>query len=111
VISGQFLIDSEASLKASMRRMTETDAGNGAQAVRHATGYGVVRALVPGEGTINVDHEAVPALDWPSMQMDFRLAEGVSLEGLAVGDAISFDLAEHGDGFHIETLRKLDTAE
>ncbi|NNJ95212.1 MAG: efflux RND transporter periplasmic adaptor subunit, partial [Halobacteria archaeon] len=111
VVSGQFLIDSEASLKASMRRMTETGPTGEEKAVRRATGYGVVRALVPGDGTINVDHEPVPALDWPSMQMDFRLAEGVSLEGLAVGDEISFDLAEHGDGFHIETLRKLDTAE
>ncbi len=111
VVSGQFLIDSEASLKASMLRMTVTGSTDGEQAVRRATGYGVVRALMPGKGTLNVEHEAIPALDWPPMQMDIRLAEGVSLEDLQVGDEITFDLAEHGDGFHIETLRKLGTAE
>jgi Cu(I)/Ag(I) efflux system membrane fusion protein len=111
VVSGQFLIDSEASLKASMLRMTETGAAMEEQTVRRATGYGVVKALMPGKGVLNVDHEAIPALDWPPMQMDIRLAEGVSLEGLQVGDEISFELTERGDGFVIETLRMLDTAE
>ena len=111
VVSGQFLIDSEASLKASMLRMTETDKTNGEQSIRRATGYGVIRGLVPGEGTINIEHEAVPALNWPPMQMDFRLTEGVSLEGLQVGDEISFDLAEHSDGFHVGAIRKLAAQE
>jgi Cu(I)/Ag(I) efflux system membrane fusion protein len=111
VVSGQFLIDSEASLKASMMRMTETDKSNGEQSVRRATGFGVIRGLMPEEGTINIEHEAVPALNWPPMQMDFRLQEGVSLEGLQVGDEISFDLAEHSNGFHIGAVRKLGTSE
>ena len=111
VVSGQFLIDSEASLKASMMRMTETGKSNGEQPVRRATGFGVIKALMPGEGTINIEHEAVPALDWPPMQMDFRLQEGISLEGLQVGDEISFDLAEHSDGFHIGAIRKLEAQE
>ena len=110
VVSGQFLIDSEASLKASMRRMTKTDAGDVEQAGRRATAYGVIRAL-PGEGVLNIEHEAVPELDWPPMQMDIRLAEGVSLEGLEVGDEIAMELAEQRGGFYIEALRKLDTAE
>jgi len=111
VVSGQFLIDSEASLKASMMRMTETDKSNGEQPVRHATGFGVIRALNADKGIINIEHEAIPDLDWPPMQMDFRLQEGVSLEGLQAGDEIAFDLAEHSDGFHIGAIRKIETPE
>ena len=111
VVSGQFLIDSEASLKASMMRMTETDTPMEEQPVRRATGFGVIRGLMPDEGTINIEHEAVPDLNWPPMQMDFRLQEGISMEGLQVGDEISFDLAEQGDGFHIGSIRKLESQE
>ena len=111
VVSGQFLIDSEASLKASMMRMTATNESNGEQPVRSATAYGVIKALMLDEGTINIKHEAVPELNWPPMQMDFRLEDGVTLDGLQVGDEIAFDLAEHSDGFHIGVIRKLDAQE
>lgn len=111
VVSGQFLIDSEASLKASMMRMTKTDSSGEEQPVRRATGYGVIRGLMPEAGTINIEHEAVPELNWPPMQMDFRLADGVSLQGLQTGDEITFDLAEHSDGFHVGAIRKLESAE
>lgn len=111
VISGQFLIDSEANLKASMMRMTEIDTSDEEQPVRRATGHGVIKALMPDKGMIDLAHEAIPALDWPPMQMEFRLDVSASLEGLQVGDEIAFDLTEHSDGFHISALRKLDAQE
>ncbi|MDX1698300.1 MAG: copper-binding protein, partial [Thiohalobacterales bacterium] len=111
VVSGQFLIDSEASLRASMLRMTGTAQGDTEQSARRATAYGIIRALKPGEQALNVEHEPVPELDWPAMQMDLRLGDAVSLEGLQVGDEIAMELMEHTDGFRIEALRKLEQAE
>ena len=111
VVSGQFLIDSEASLKASMRRMTDTDDDAAEQAARRATAYGIIRALKPGDRALNVEHEPVPELDWPAMQMDLRLDDAVSLDGLEAGDEIAMELVEYDDGFRIRALRKLDATE
>ena len=94
VVSGQFLIDSEASLRASMMRMTEPAGDILEIPVRRATGYGVIKALMPGENRINLAHEAIPELDWPPMQMDFQLAEGVPMEGFSVGDEVKIELVE-----------------
>ena len=66
---------------------------------------------MPVKGIINIEHEAVPSLNWPAMRMDFRLSEGASLGGLQVGDEIAFELAEHGEDYRIESLRKLDAQE
>ena len=110
VVSGQFLIDSEASLRASLMRMTKP-VRTADKAIRRAIGYGVIKALMPAQGRINLAHEAIPELDWPAMQMDFQLAGGVSLEGLAVGDEVKVELAEGTDGFKVDALQKIETAE
>ncbi len=39
------------------------------------------------------------------MTMDFRLADGATLEGIAVGDAVTFRLRKGADGvYEIESL-------
>jgi Cu/Ag efflux protein CusF len=69
-------------------------------------GTGVVEALSPGEGKLRMHHDPIPALDWPSMTMDFSLAEGVSLEGLAEGDPVMFQLERSGDGYRVVAIHK-----
>jgi Cu(I)/Ag(I) efflux system membrane fusion protein len=111
VVSGQFLIDSEANLKASMARMTdpetETDPGESMNTAKMTTATGEIRAIMPEEGKINLAHEAIPALDWPAMQMDFKLKEGVALENLKAGDKVEFMLMESDDGFRITEIRSI----
>ncbi len=103
VTSGQFLIDSEASLKASLKRMQ-----SGAQVPKPEaiTGQGVLKALMPDQSKLNMQHDPIPAVDWPAMTMDFELAPGASLEGLAPGDAVEFEMSGRDDGFRILSLRK-----
>ena len=112
VVSGQFLIDSEASLKASLTRMSEapevseemvaaTDDGEAQLLI----GTGVVTGLMPEQAKINLEHDPIPALGWPQMQMDFPLAEGVSLEGIALNDKVEFELEKQGSLYPITALR------
>lgn len=112
VTSSQFLLDSEASIKASFSRMTDTtpasdakmDDATSTQKSNTVTGKGVVRDVI-ADGKINLSHEPIDALGWPSMTMDFKLAEGVSTKNLKPGMAVEFDLMEKNDVYIIESIR------
>jgi Cu(I)/Ag(I) efflux system membrane fusion protein len=103
VTSGQFLIDSEASLKASLKRMQSGAAATQPEAI---SAQGVLKALMPEQSKLNLQHDPIPAVGWPGMTMDFELAPGVSLEGLAPGDAVEFEMSGRDDGFRILGIRK-----
>jgi len=106
VTSSQFLLDSEASIKASLNRMTEPepakamDMKDDSMDNKMVMGKGVVRDVMSGSGKINLSHEPISALGWPSMTMDFTLAEGVSTEMLKEGAAVEFELREQ-DGVYV----------
>lgn len=89
VASGQFLIDSEASLQGV--RPGETTAAA-------ATAYQARGTVVDIEAdSITLDHEPVPALKWPSMTMPFKLAEPALAKGLAKGQRVEFGFVKQGD--------------
>ena len=69
VLSGQFLIDSEASLRGLEARLNQEPPAGAAQP-RYTTDA-VIDALA-GD-TVTLTHPPIPALKWPEMQMDFRL--------------------------------------
>jgi membrane fusion protein, copper/silver efflux system len=100
VASGQFLIDSEASLKGALARL--------AGPVRAVAGSGRVLAVDAAKGRIELDHGAIPALKWPAMQMEFVVADPALLAGVKAGSDVEFELraAQNRDGnWVIETLR------
>jgi Cu(I)/Ag(I) efflux system membrane fusion protein len=97
VASGQFLIDSEASLQG----LTAA-----AAPVEHSTRGRVVEM---DAGSITLDHEPVPALKWPAMTMPFQLAQPDLAKGLKAGDAVRFRFKQQGDE-HIVTTIERDTA-
>ena len=104
VVSGQFLIDSEASLKASLMRMGEAQAPAPEPAI--VTGAGKVKQVMAEQRKLNLEHEPIPELGWPAMTMDFRLAEGVDTSGLTSGDVIDFELEDTGEGYVISSFHK-----
>jgi len=111
VTSSQFLLDSEASIKASLNRMSEPAMkkemaidDKASMSGKMVSGKGVVRDVM-GEGKINLSHDPIQALGWPSMTMDFKLAEGVSTKDLKPGMAVEFDLMEKNDVYMIESIR------
>lgn len=110
VTSAQFLIDSEASMKASLARMTDPEPAMSDEEMAamsaSAKGRGVINSLMVDHGMITLEHDAIESLGWPAMTMDFITQEGVSLKGLAVGDTVEFELQKSDDKFLISAISK-----
>lgn len=93
VLSGQFLIDSEANLKGVQARSPSAQAPDttnmtSATPVTYRT---PARVEAMDGDTLTVTHPPVPALQWPAMTMDFKLAPGVRAETLSVGADIEIE--------------------
>ena len=109
VTSGQFLIDSEASLKASLMRMSGSSPamqGSPDKMTKKIIGTGVLRDIRASENKLNMQHDPIPALGWPDMTMDFKIKPEINLEGLESGDAVEFELEESEDGYVITIIRQ-----
>lgn len=79
-----------------------------AEAVEKATGNGVVEAVNAEERQLRITHEAIPALKWPGMTMAFKVAPGVSLEGLGPGAKVTFTLSKTPQGgYVIEQIQRM----
>ncbi len=107
VLSGQFLIDSEASLSAGMARMEEPGNGSGDRTDEPAAALpeilaetdATVNAVDAAARVINVSHAAIPVLGWPPMTMDFGLAEGFDMATLPdAGQAVRLDIGRDAAG-------------
>lgn len=53
---------------------------------------GTVTAVDASAGTISLDHEPIAAINWPAMSMQFTIEDPADLQGIAVGDRVSFEL-------------------
>lgn len=96
VTSAQFLIDSEANLKATLERMTDTTLPQ-VSAAPPITGVGVVKAINKASRQITLQHEAIPTLQWPAMTMNFSVAKTIDLTPLTVGSKLHFTLQKGAD--------------
>jgi Cu(I)/Ag(I) efflux system membrane fusion protein len=115
VVSGQFLIDSEASLKSTVNRLqgpaspAETATQSPSAASTAHLARGTVTALAPEQVTIA--HEPVPSLKWPAMTMGFKAPPHGLPKDLAVGDRVSFAfVAGEAGTFQIERISVLENA-
>jgi Cu(I)/Ag(I) efflux system membrane fusion protein len=110
VVSGQFLIDSEASLRASFGRMG-TDSPPDASVLSPAplTGTGTVLRLDPGERKLHIEHGPIEALGWPAMAMDFSVTDTLDLSSVAVGQRLRFTLVrDPAGGYRIDSIQPQD---
>lgn len=108
VTSGQFLIDSEASMRASLNRMAgpeeDNTAANAEGAALPVTGSGVIQSINTADNIINLQHEAIDELGWPPMTMDFSVMGDVDLSKLSVNEKVMFQLEKHGDNYMITSI-------
>ena len=104
VVSGQFLVDSEANLKASTTRMGDMTApatGQGADATHR--GEGKVESI--GKEEITISHGPIPTLQWGPMTMGFRLPASGLPQGITVGNSVNFEIRQTKDGaFQITSI-------
>ena len=111
VVSSQFLIDSEASLRGLEARLNAgfASASAAAPAAAHRT-EAKVEAL---EGdTVTLTHPPIAALKWPGMTMDFKLpAPAQRPRGLAAGEQVEIEFRmQEGEVPQITSMRRLAAA-
>jgi Cu(I)/Ag(I) efflux system membrane fusion protein len=101
VVSSQFLIDSEASLKGVEARLNSEpsaaaaaspSAPMAASAPRH---IGEAKVVGIGKDALTLSHGAIPTMKWGPMTMDFKLPPGGATSGatsgVQVGDRVRFE--------------------
>ena len=64
-----------------------------ATATENITATGTVKSVDATKGKLVIDHDPIPALNWPRMVMDFQLADKAMAEKVKVGEKINFTLA------------------
>ncbi len=105
VLSGQFLIDSEASLTGTLARLDTLDAA-ALPATAVPTRYsadGTVKAIDASGWTIAT--EAIPALEMGAMTMTFMRPDTVPVDGLRIGQRVRFTFVRNADdAFEIATI-------
>jgi Cu(I)/Ag(I) efflux system membrane fusion protein len=99
IVSGaHFLIDSESSLQGGMDRMASHDHhDHGAPAEELVWGDAIVVEVDAERRVVTLDHAPIPALNWPQMVMDFRLADDLDIAHLHEGDEIRFGFVQTRD--------------
>ena len=97
VVSSQFLIDSEASLKGVEARLNEVpQAATAATTPRHE---GSARIDAIGKDAITLSHGPIPSLQWGAMTMDFKAPPPQALPpNLKAGDRVGFEFYMGADG-------------
>lgn len=128
VVSGQFLIDSEASLSGVLARLSQQDNAmdsgmdkmkdmpmrkdKAMSSEKMPKGFGKVIDVDPKSNHVTLNHEPIPALGWPSMTMGFKVKDSQQLSKLKPGDAVEFDLkAEASDQPNMPAQYMIDRLE
>lgn len=62
-------------------------------AAEAASGRGTINQIDAAAATVNISHEAIPALKWPAMTMDLKVADKKLLAGIKSGQTVVFGLA------------------
>jgi Cu(I)/Ag(I) efflux system membrane fusion protein len=112
VASGQFLIDSEASLRGALQRLggaapaEPMPAMPARAATHHATGR--VEKIAADEVTLS--HGPVPSLNWGPMTMGFSLPAGGLPKDVKVGDTVDFEFQKGEKGFKIVSMSRTAAA-
>ena len=105
VLSGQFLLDSEASLKATTTRMEDAGPSKAAPtpdaAASRYTGEGKLEAI--DQDAVTLSHAPIPALKWGAMTMEFGLPAAGLPPGLKPGQAVRFEFMLNKEGTAVLT--------
>ncbi|MDH0729195.1 efflux RND transporter periplasmic adaptor subunit [Pseudomonas sichuanensis] len=105
VASGQFLIDSEASLKGIEASTAQDVPPTAAQPELHEADGRIVQL---GERELTIAHGPFVTLGMPGMTMTFPLASPALAAGLKVGERIRFGIRQRDEGMVIEQIDALE---
>jgi len=97
VTSGQFLIDSEASLRGTANRVAEPQ-GASTPAAPAAEHEGVGRIEAMSAGSLTISHGPIDSINWGAMTMDFAVPPTGLPKGFKQGDRVRFRFHMNSDG-------------
>jgi len=103
VTSANFLIDAESNLKAALGGMQAAEPAAAKPAVVGHKAEGTLTAVDAASGVVTISHGPVASLKWPSMKMDFLLANPSLVAGLKPGAAVEFEFVERKPGEWVVT--------
>lgn len=109
VTSGQFLLDSEASLAGlDVRSIGEAERASTAEETddepARFTATGTINAIA--DGRVTLQHGPIPELEWPAMTMAFATEGPAQLRGLTRGDRVTFSFVQAETGPRIVSIRR-----
>jgi Cu(I)/Ag(I) efflux system membrane fusion protein len=102
VASGQFLLDSEASLRG-LTSEPEQPPDDTGPALHEAEGT----IVSIEDGMVNLSHGPFKTLNMPGMIMAFPIADPALLEGLKEGERVQVGVSESDEGLVIERIEQL----
>ncbi|HDR9498700.1 TPA: efflux RND transporter periplasmic adaptor subunit [Burkholderia cepacia] len=107
VASGQFLIDSEASLKSVLPRLRSDPGASGAVTAEPAPKAAASIYETTGKveqvtaDDITFSHQPVPALGWGAMTMTFGKPSAAAFPGVKPGQTVRFAFTQTDDGYRL----------
>lgn len=102
VVSGQFLVDSEASLKATGMRM-EASSGKSDSPPAAVEHHGEARIEAVGKDAVTLSHGPIASLQWGAMTMEFAAPATGLPPGLKAGQSVNFAFTMNKDGMPVLT--------
>ena len=106
IVSGQFLIDSEASLKSALAKFADAPPAAApapaAAPLHHATGR--IEQVTPE--ALTLAHDPVPELKWGAMTMDFAKPSPDAFSQFKRGDRVHFSFRETDEGYLLENVER-----
>jgi len=67
----------------------------------HVLAHGAVNSVNESDRTVNISHEPISALGWPSMTMDMKVSDDFTLSKVPVGKRVDFTMVRGGDGIYV----------
>lgn len=101
VVAANFLIDAESNLKAALSAFTSPEAAAPPPSVYGTTGS--IDAVDAASNTVSMNHEPIPALQWPAMTMEFGLSSPETVKGILPGEPVRFEFEDRGNGEFVIT--------
>ena len=99
VVSSQFLIDSEASLKGFEARLNEAPRPAATATATPPSHQSEAKIEMIGKDSLTLSHGPIASLKWGAMTMDFKTPLQQALPpGLRTGDRVSFEFYMDNDG-------------
>lgn len=113
VVSGQFLIDSEANLKVGLQRIeSEPNATSSDNTSSWSNiiieGKGIIQAINIPQNIVTLQHQPIPELSWPEMAMEFSIEKNIDLNKFKIGDRVKFTFKKSDENIYtITNMEKL----